>query len=139
MATKTVNSFSSQSRNPRNTVGLPASASVGKKKRETWTDGETDSLLSHAIIHKGAIDSEAADELLNGEEVEKSKDGDGPGFSDEEEVHLTINNALANTTPEESFDLRARNNTLKRPSSSISVYSSGRTTRAADSSLHSNF
>ncbi|KAK4037831.1 hypothetical protein OUZ56_029857 [Daphnia magna] len=69
--------------------------------------------------------------------AEKSNDGDGPGFSDEEEVCLTINNALANTTPKESFDLRGKNNTLKRPSSAISVYFSGRTTPAADSSLHS--
>lgn len=71
--------------------------------------------------------------------AEKSNYGDGPGFSDEEEeeVRLTINIALVNTTPEESFDLRAKNNTLKRPSSAISVYSSGRTTPAANSSLHS--
>jgi hypothetical protein len=56
MATKTVNnSVSIQSKNARNTVSRLASASVGKKKRETWTDGETESLLSHAIINKVKI------------------------------------------------------------------------------------
>jgi len=55
MATKTLNSFSAQSKNPRDTLSRPASTSVGKKKRETWTDGETDSLLSYAIIHKVKI------------------------------------------------------------------------------------
>jgi len=70
--------------------------------------------------------------------AEKSKDGDGPGFSDEEEeVRPTINNALAIITPEESVNLRAKKNTIKRPSSAISVSSSGRTTPATDSALHS--
>ncbi|EFX70044.1 hypothetical protein DAPPUDRAFT_257654 [Daphnia pulex] len=49
---------------------------------------------------------------------EKSNYGDGTGLSadddEEEEVRLTINNALANTKPEDSFNLRDRKNTQKR-------------------------
>ncbi|XP_046651099.1 uncharacterized protein LOC124342178 [Daphnia pulicaria] len=276
MATKTVNnSVSIQSKNARNTVSRLASASVGKKKRETWTDGETESLLSHAIINKdsiagsfsalvtketrkqawvlitecivlehpdcppklpdavkkkfgnfeqkarqiihnhkaglsetgggpstaplnplyqkywdeylgidnpcvtstieGAIDTEAVDELLTGQERdliqhflgrepneshntdlfqrtdessednsqflgEQSNDGDETGLSADDErgeLRLSFDNALSNSTPEDSLTLRAPKNTQKRPSSAMAVYSGGRTTPAAESSLHS--
>ncbi len=72
---------------------------------------------------------------------EQSNDGDGTGLSADDErgevLRISFDNALSNSTPEDSLNLRAPKNTQKRPSSAMAVYSGGRTTPAADSSLHS--
>jgi hypothetical protein len=71
---------------------------------------------------------------------EQSNDGDETGLSADDErgeLRLSFDNALSNSTPEDSLTLRAPKNTQKRPSSAMAVYSGGRTTPAAESSLHS--
>ncbi|KAK4037501.1 hypothetical protein OUZ56_029534 [Daphnia magna] len=64
-------------------------------------ENENTDLAKRAVLDKSLED-------FSNMAAEKSNDGDRPGFSDEEEeeLRLTISNALANTTTEESIDLQ---------------------------------